>query len=201
MRKSGKSFDVVVALLVITVIGLILVIGWSFIDRQQATEQQTSGSTNATVTSIHPNENNGAASEEFYTVTMPGGWSVQNVYEPFDMVKTIGSDKYLISSFIEDGRRRNIMEQRVDEGIESVKTVKTSRGTNVSILKTSTVLFLASCKPTGENCYLQLNGKKLYIHLYQVKPSAQSLSDIDYSSESAKQIINDFESIAKSLNL
>ncbi len=89
------------------------------------------------------------------------------------------------------------MEQRVAEGIEIVNSVKTSSGTNVSTLKTPTVLFLASCKPTAEDCYLQLNGKDLYIHLYKVDPGARSLVNTSYPED----IINDFESIAKSLSI
>ena len=217
MRKNEKGFGVVEILLVILVIGLLVAVGWMFFDRQKnkqddkitdaqqttqkTTEQQPSEDAEVVKTSIYPNDSSGSVSKDSYKVTLPDGWSVQNVFEPYNIVKTVGNDKYLIGSFIEENSDRSLMKQRVAEGIETVKAVKTSLGTDVSVLKTPTTLFLASCKPTGEDCYLQLNGKKLYIHLYQVIPNAQSATNIDYSSESAKQIINDFESIAKSLSI
>lgn len=217
MRKNEKGFGAVEILLVIVIIGLLGVVGWQFFSRQKDTKNNESAATNSeqvkkteepkntqeptkevAKTTIYPNDNTGNLSKDSYTTTLPSGWSVQKIYEPYNIVKTIGNDKYLISSFIEDNSDRNIMEQRVAEGIEAVTSVKTSSGTDVSVLKTSTVLFLASCKPTSENCYLQLNGKKLYVHLYKVIPGAhQSLTATTYPQE----IINDFESIAKSLSI
>ncbi len=220
MRKNENGFGIVEILLVIVIIGLLGVVGWQFFSRQKDTKNNVGTTTNseqvkktqepentkeptkeAAKTSIYPNNSDGTISKEAYTVTLPDGWSVEKVFEPNDIVKTVGNDKYLISSFIEENSDRNLMEQRVAEGVETVKTVKTSSGTNVSVLKTPTTLFLASCKPTGENCYLQLNGKKLYVHLYQVIPHAQAATNIDYSSESAKVILSDFESIAQSLSI
>ncbi len=213
MRKNEKGFSAVEILLVIVVIGLLVTVGWLISTRQEnevddaqqttqkTTEQKSSKASEAVKTSIYPNNSNGTASTDFYTVSLPAGWTVENVFEPYDIVKTIGNDKYLISSTIEENTDRSLMQQRVTEGVETVSSFKTSLGTDVYVLKTPSTLFLASCKPTGENCYLQLNGKKLYIHLYQVIPGAQSATDIDYNSESAKQIVNDFQSIAKSLSI
>lgn len=151
-------------------------------------------------TTIYPENSTGDLSKDSYTTTLPSGWSVQKVYQQYNIVKTIGNDKYLISSSIEYSnsyRNRNLMKQRVAEGFEAITSVKTSSGTDVSVLKTPTVLFLASCKPTSENCYLRLNGKELYIHLYKIIPGAQSAPATTYPQE----IINDFESIAKSLSI
>jgi len=216
-NKNQKGFGVGEIFLVIIVIGLIVAVGWLFLDRQHsktADDSSTSTSTASTkdsatpvaeaTTTIYPDvtTDTGASSTSddlSYTVALPAGWSVQDVYEAYDIVKTVGSDKYLISSFIEPGS--GAMEQRVAEGIKTLATVKTSSGTSVSVLQTPTELFLASCVPTGENCYLSLQGKNLYIHLYQVIPGAQAASDIDYSSASAQEIIKDFETIAKSLSI
>lgn len=216
MNMKQKGSAVMVGLLIFLVVGLIAVTGWLVFDGQR--DANNNGNTTANnpqvnkprgsdnidkltkeivKTSIYPNDSTGNASKDFYTVILPSGWSVETVYEQYDIVKTIGNDKYLISSFIEEDTNRNIMEQRVAEGIETITSDKTSSGTSISVLKTPTTLFLASCKPTGENCYLQLNRKKLYIHLYKVIPGAQSLTDTDYPEE----IINDFESIAKSLSI
>lgn len=226
--KNQKGFGVVEILLVIVVIGLIVAVGWLFFDRQQSktndnattsnssktsttsTKETDTTSTESTKTTIYPNTetDTGASSTSkdlSFTAELPTGWSAQSTFESSDIVKTVGNDKYLISSFIEHNggpnADRNLMEQRVAEGIKTIATVKTSKGTSVSVLQTPTELFLASCVPTGENCYLSLNGKDLYIHLYQVIPHAQSASDIDYSSASAQEVVKDFEAIAKSLSI
>ena len=223
--KNQKGFGLVEMLLIIVIFGLIAVLGWLFFNRQNETTDNTTSSNSSEIskpntndtsttdnksatTTIYPNTGTGVNSTSkdlSYSVELPTGWSVQSVYEDYDIVKTIGNDKYLISSFIEhsDGTSdaRNLMEQRVAEGIKTIATVKTSKGTSISVLQTPTELFLASCVPTGENCYLDLNGKDLYVHLYQVIPGAQSASDIDYSSASATEIVKDFESIAKSLSI
>lgn len=142
-----------------------------------------------------------APSEDCFTVALPDGWIVENRFEPDNIVKTVDGDEFLMSSFIEDKWNDNIMSQRVAEGIKTIKTVRTKLGTNLYVLQTPTTLFLASCVPTGENCYLSLNDKKLYIHLYQVFPYAQSAMPIDFSSDSAKEIIKDFGTIAASLSI
>lgn len=212
MRKIEKGFGAVEILIVIAIVGLVGIVGWLFFNKQQdsktadsiargSSQQSKQPKETSVRTLIYPTDSHGMTSKEFYTVTLPSGWSVENVFEPYDIVKTIGNSKYLISSFVEENSNRDLMSQRVAEGIETVSTVKTSLGTLVNIFKTPTTLFLAACKPTGENCYLQLNDNKLYIHLYQVIPHAQSVSNIDYSSRSASEIINDFESIAKSLSI
>lgn len=224
MRNNEKGFGATEALLIIVVIGLMVAVGWLFFDRQKDTNNTESTTTNSeqvkktqepkdteestkeiAKTTIYPNDQNRRGEtfkDLFFTVELPTGWSVEKVYEAYTIAKTIGDDKYLIRSSIEkdgsvDIHNRDLMEQRVAEGIETTASVKTGLGTSVSVLKTPTVLFLASCKPTGENCYLQLNGKKLYIHLYKVIPGAQSLMNADYPQE----IINDFESIAGSLSI
>ncbi len=137
-------------------------------------------------------------SKDFYTVSLPSGWSVEEVYEPYNVVKTFNGSKYLISSFISENTSSGFMDQRVQEGISSVSTIKTTLGTDISVLKTPTVLLFGACKPTGDNCYLSFRGdNNLYIHLYKVVPGAQSAVDTTYPPE----IINDFESIAKSLSI
>ncbi|MBP9667500.1 hypothetical protein KBD87_01670 [Candidatus Saccharibacteria bacterium] len=224
MKKNNKGFGAIEILLVIVVIGLVVAVGWLFFDRQKDTKNNEVALTNseqakktqeskgteeqpkgAAKISIYPNDQTRGGKtfkDLFFTVQLPSGWSVQKVYENYNIVKSVGNDKYLISSSIEkdassDKYNRNLMEQRVAEGIETVASVKTGSGTNVSVLKTPTVLFVSSCKPTGENCYLQLSGKSLYIHLYKVIPGAQSLINADYPQE----IINDFTNIAKSLSI
>lgn len=218
MRKNEKGFGAVELLVIIVIIGLLGVVGWQFFSRQKDTKssENTTNSEQVNITqestkkvartTIYPDvySTTGASrisKDLFFTVELPTGWSVQKVYEDYNIVKTIGNDKYLISSSIEHNggpnSDRNLMEQRLDEGIEAISSVKTSSGTDVSVLKTSTTLFLGSCKPTGENCYLRLNGKELYIHLYKIIPGAQSVTDTDYPQE----IISDFESIARSLSI
>ncbi len=224
MSKNVKGFGVVEIVLVVVVVGLIGVLGWMFFNKQKETKTsdntasnsaQQSDQTKITQTtteteqpkdtsgavSIYPSKSDGTTSKDFYTVVLPKGWSVEKVFEPYNIVKTIGNEKYLISSFVHEGSESNIMEQRFDEGITAISSVKTKAGTTIHILKTPTTLFLATCAPSGDNCYLQLNGKKLYIHLYQIVPGAQTATNIDYSSASAKEIISDLENIAKSLSI
>jgi hypothetical protein len=211
MRKNEKGFGAVEIILIVAVIGLMIALGWQFLSKQQSKITDKDSKTNdgqtcrtettapdPTRVAIYPDQ---SPCNDFFTLILPDGWSVENIFEPYDIVKTIGNDRYLISSFIEEDSDRHIMQQRVAEGIEVVEALRTSRGTSVSVLKTPTTLFLASCRPTGDNCYLQLNGNKLYIHLYQLIPGAQTATEIDYSTESAKEIINDLKSIAASLSL
>lgn len=215
MSKNVKGFGVVEIVLVVVVVGLIGVLGWMFLNKKTSNSAQQSDQTKITQTtteteqpkdtsgavSIYPSKSDGTTSKDFYTVVLPKGWSVEKVFEPYNIVKTIGNEKYLISSFVHEGSESNLMEQRFDEGITAVSSVKTKAGTTIHILKTPTTLFLATCAPSGDNCYLQLNGKKLYIHLYQIVPGAQTATNIDYSSASAKEIISDLENIAKSLSI
>ncbi len=225
MEKNENGFGVIEILLVIIIICLLGLVGWVFFSRQKDTKKNESTTTNSeqakktqesestnqpskevAKTTIYPNVetntgDNGTSKDLFFTVALPTGWSVQKVYEDYNIVKTVGNDRYLISSSIEHNggpnSNRNLMEQRVAEGIEAVTSFKTRSGTSVSVLKTPTILFLASCKPTAENCYLQLNNKDLYIHLYRAIPGAQSVTDTNFPEE----IINDFVSIAKSLSI
>jgi hypothetical protein len=215
MSKNVKGFGVVEIVLVVVVVGLIGVLGWMFLNKKTSNSAQQSDQTKITQTtteteqpkdtsgavSIYPSKSDGTTSKDFYTVVLPKGWSVEKVFEPYSLLKTVGNDKYLISSFVHEGSESNLMQQRVDEGITAVSSVKTKAGTTIHILKTPTTLFLANCVPSGDNCYLQLNGKKLYIHLYQIVPGAQTATNIDYSSASAKEIISDLENIAKSLSI
>lgn len=137
--------------------------------------------------------------QKSFETTLPSGWKVEALFEPYNLTKSFGQDKYLISSWVGSS---NKMKQRVDEGVSLVKAFKTKKGTTVAVLKTPTVLFLANCIPKDNDCYLKFDGNQnLYIHLYQLILGAQNDSTIDYSSESAKQATDDFIKIAATLNI
>ena len=225
MKKNRKVFGVIGIVVGIIFVTAIAVAGWVFFGEQKGDETDTTTNANSRndseengnanevngkKTSIYPNIYNsdgssGTSNNIVFTANLPDGWSVQKVYEDYDIVKTISDDKFLIGSFIENdsasSTNRSVMGQRVAEGITTIATVETASGTTVKVLQTPTTVFLASCVPTGDNCYLKLNGKDLYIHMYQVVPGAQAASKIDYSSDSAQEAIDDFKSIAQSLSL
>lgn len=213
--KKHKGLTAVVILLIVIIIGMLGLMGWMYFDGKKDTENNNNSATtgesseeskeleseNDATTTIHPTISEDSIikglSIDSFTVKLPLGWSVKNVYEDYNMVKSIGDEQYLISSWIYKGDKTNMMHQRIGEGIELVASVKTRSGTDISVLKTPRVLFLASCIPAAENCYLQLNGEKLYMHLYKSIPMNPIALDTDFPQE----IINDFTSIAESLSI
>lgn len=229
VNKKENGFAVLEVLVVIVFIGLLATIGWLFYDKQQAAKsnetpvakseqvEQTKkpqdsnnvekpAKKKVAKTVIYPSVatemgNTTISKDISFTAKLPAGWSVQKVFDEYDLIKTIGNDKYLMTSSIEHGigpnSNRKLMEQRADERSKLIKSVTTSSGASISILKTSTTLFLSSCKYASEKCYLPLNGKKLDIAIYRHVPGAQSAVDTTYPQE----IINDFENFAKSLSI
>lgn len=204
--QTGSAHVIIVIILVVALLGALGFIFWqNFIDKPDDTS-----SANAEISktedverkvTIHPRDQFGETGGDSFNLTLPEGWSVENVYEEDDIVKTTDDGKqYLISSAVTNAEWPLMETNQVSDG-EIIKTVKTSKGTEVSIIKTSSSLVLSTCQPTGNDCYLDLNGKPLYIHLYWNKPGAQNAVEIDYSIESVKEIIADFETIAKSLEL
>ncbi len=171
-------------------------------DATSVTKPDSEQHKTTTVTTVHPNDSNGKTTSGLsYKVTLPDGWSVKNVYENDDFVKDDGyGKKYLVSSFITDAGMPLMQNNQVSTG-EVIKTLTTGKGTKVYMVKTDTELVLATCMPKGNDCYLNLDGKSLYIHLYQVVSGAQSATQIDFTSSSAQEIISDFQKIAESLDV
>lgn len=229
MNRNENGFAALEIIMIIIFIGLVATIGWLFFDRQQSAKDSEPAAVNGeqapqakidqvpedtkppvkkkvAKTVIYPSVatemgNTTISKDISFTAKLPAGWSVQKVFDEYDLVKTISNDKYLMASSIEHGigpnSNRKLMEQRADEGSKLITSVTTSSGASISILKTSTTLFLSSCKYPSEKCYLPLNGKKLDIAIYRHVPGAQSAVDTTYPQE----IINDFESFAKSLSI
>ncbi len=203
-KQTGSARIIVLVILVVVMLGTLGFVFWQNFVNKTDTSSNTdaNASKQASVRSkdivpIYPQTHSGKASADGFTVVLPSGWSVQKVFEDYDIVKTTNDGKtYLISSAIADADFTYMATNNVSSG-EVIKTVKTSKGTQISIVQTPELLVLTTCKPTADDCYLSLNGKHLYIHLYYVKPGAQSASKTDYPPE----IISDFEQIAESLNI
>lgn len=213
--KKHKGLTVAVMLLMVIIIGILGLMSWMYFDGKKDTENNNNSATtgesseeskeleseNDATATIYPtiSENSiiKGVSTDSLTVELPSGWSVEEVFEDYNMVKSIDDEQYLISSWIHQGDKSSMMYQRIGEGIELVASVKTRSGTDISVLKTPRVLFLAGCIPTAENCYLRLNGEKFYMHLYKSIPMNPIALDTDFPQE----IINDFTSIAESLSI
>lgn len=202
MVKIKKDFNLAKLLVILPTMLLVIAIGCFFYFKQFKKIDVNTNNSQVKI-SIHPNkpqigiENiDQLLEDDFYTVSLPDGWSVENVFEPYDIVKTFSDEQYLISSFfaIDDV---GVMGYRIREGVEEVAVVQTELGTDIHVLKTPTMLFLASCNVAEDSCYLNLNNQKVYIHLYKVIPGAQAAIETEYPQE----VIDDFIKITASMNI
>ncbi len=203
--QTGSALVVIIVLAAVAIVGGLGFVYWQNLANKKSSEpnsQTSSKNDDSRKVTVHPQDSQGMKAADSFTTSLPKGWSVQKVYEDEDIVKTTSDgNQYLISSFVVDPDSTPAMENNQVSMGEIVKTVKTSKGTSVSVVKTPNSLTLTTCMPTGNDCYLQLNGKSLFVHLYWYKPGAQAAVDMDYTSASVQEIISDFESIAASLNI
>jgi len=130
---------------------------------------------------------------------LPNGWITGDSSDEnsFSLFKNLNGIKYVF------GFQLNTEEFFKQGGaytrdLTLIKKVKTSKGTNLYIIKDDVFVYVSSCQPTKNSaCSIKLGKKLLFIMLYAFETS-QAPGIIDFNNPDTDEVIADFIKIIES---
>lgn len=212
MRKSEKGFSIVELLLVVAVVGLIAVVIWLFVGRQNS--ETANDARHPEQTQTDTQEKSTRVGIGNLTAQLPTGWSEDSKICSKDTyvcyTKSANDKTYLLAFMYRDVASNGTVGLTIDESINGyddnsvVKTVRTTKGTSLYVIKSldpagKGILVASSSLPNPTNTSLPYGDYKLGIRLEVV--GQQSSLPIDFTTDKVSMIVDDFIEVVQSLNL